>query len=71
MMAQQQNVRIPKSAQRLADNWNNYILEQREMTERRARFLKRKQQAKDATSRRKAKFYAKTGDGEVEHARKR
>ena len=63
--------KITRSAIKFAEGWNAYILEQREMTERRARFLKRKQQAKDATSRRKAKFYAKTGDGEVEHARKR
>jgi hypothetical protein len=51
--------RISKSAQRIADNWNQYILDHREKTKRRAMAMRSKRYAKDATSRRRAKFYAK------------
>lgn len=51
--------RTSKAAQRFADNWNQYIQEHRERTERRAKAIRSKRYAKDLTAQRRARYYAR------------
>jgi hypothetical protein len=51
--------KITKAAQRLADNWNAYIQEHREKTERKAKAIRRKRYAEDLTAQRRARYYAR------------